>query len=416
MIRLNPEHILVLDTVRDDPACWARVQRMLPFLGGAEPQVVDDEALDAFVAGRAYPGRLLWGERENPRDPDVYFIRERYDPEEVQRERAKRFPHLHYRSLLGYGGVAWRRDGEPGWRAETGTVCQPAWELHSASGCPFRCSYCWFGDAIALKTNIEEQIAHLPEAFARAPQQAIWKWDNQTDVNAFEPEWDATAPMIERFGQETRRWLLLYTGKSDNVDFMLNLPHNGQTVICWSLSPETQASALEPKTAGAFERVESARKCQEAGYPVRFRFSPILPVVGWKDEYARLIARIFATTRPDVISLCPFGWMDVPQAERCLDLSVIDPEAVAAMRAQGRDADWKGSHSSPLPFDYRRQMLEFLIDEIQRYRTPTRVSICLDTPRMWEAIGARTGQSPERYFCNCGAHCAPAQPSRRAQP
>ena len=52
-------------------------------------------------------------------------------------------------------------------------------------------------------------------------------------------------------------------------------------------------------------------------------------------------------------------------------------------------------------------MLEFLIREIQGYRSETRISICLDSPRMWAALGESIGQSPDRYFCNCGAHCAP---------
>ena len=406
MLQLQPEHVVVLDTVMEDPLSRARVERMLPHLGGTQPQILGEAELDAFVAERAY-AYTRWGERENPRDPDVYFVRERWDSEAVHRERAARYPHLNYRGLLGYGGVGLRRDGTDEWRQQNGTVCQPAWEIHSVAGCPFRCAYCWFGDAIGLKTNIEEQIDHLPEAFALAPNQAIWKWDNQSDVNCFEPEWNAVAPMIERFGQETRRWLLLYTGKSDNVDFMLDARHNGQTVICWSLSPETQASALEPRTAGARERVEAAAKCQAAGYAVRYRFSPIIPVRDWRGEYARLIAHIFQATRPDVISLCPFGWMDVPTAERCLNLDVLDPEALSAMRAQGRDEDWQGTHSSPIPFEYRKMMLEFLIREIQGYRSETRISICLDSPRMWAALGESIGQSPDRYFCNCGAHCAP---------
>lgn len=407
MLSMQPEHVVVLESVMEDPLCQARVERMLPSLGGAQPRVMAEEELDAFVAERAYPSRALWGTCSQPRDPDVYFIREFYGSDEERQERARRLPHLRFRDLLGYGGVAYRRDGEPEWREKTGTVCQPAWELHSASGCPFRCAYCWFGQAVGIKTNIEEQIAHLPEAFARAPKQAIWKWDNQTDLNAFEPEWDTVGPMVERFARENRRWLLLYTGKSDNVDFLLDRKHEGQTVICWSLSPHTQASVLEPRTAGARERVEAAAKCQRAGYPVRFRFSPIIPVHGWREEYAALVEHISEATKPDVISLCPFGWMGLAETERCLGTDVLDPEALAAMRAEGADPDWKGTHRSALPFSLRQEMLSFLVDEIQRRDPETRISICLDTPRMWDALGARTGQSPDRYFCNCGEHCAP---------
>ncbi len=407
MLAMSPRHVVVHEDLLADPRSAARVERLSRAVSNLPPLVVDDRALDAFVAERHYPSNRMWGERERPEDPDLYLIRERWDDDQERQRRSERYPHLRYRNLLGYGGVAYRRDGGAEWREQTGTVCQPAWELHSASGCPFRCAYCWFGDAISLKCNVEEQIDHLPDAFALAPNQAIWKWDNQTDLNCFEPEWGGIAPMIERFSRETDRWLLLYTGKSDNVDFMLDLEHGGQTVICWSLSPATQAERVEVRTAGSRERVEAAARCQRAGYAVRFRFSPIIPVNGWREEYRELIRHIFEVTRPDVISLCPFGWMDVPRAEAVLGPELLDPEALAAMRRDGRDADWPGTHSSPIPFDYRRRMLDTLIDEIQSHGAATRISICLDTPRMWSALGERIGQQPDKYFCNCGAHCRP---------
>ncbi len=413
MLSLEPEHVVVLDEVMADPLSAARVERMLPHLGGATPLVLDETQLNEFLAERAY-GFVRWGQRAEPRDPDLYFVRARWDSPEVQRERAQRLPQLRYRGLLGYSSVNWRVDGEQEWREKQGTICQPAWEIHSASGCPFRCAYCWFGDGIGLYTNLEEQVEHLPEAFAKAPKQAIWKWDNQTDVNCFEPEWNAVAPWIERFGQEQERWLLLYTGKSDNVDFMLDLPHHGQTVICWSLSPATQATVLEPRTASSRGRVEAAAKCQQAGYAVRYRFSPIIPVRNWREEYHELIRHLFEVTRPDVISLCPLGWMDIPTVRSCIADDLLDPALVALWEHDGRDADWQGHHSSPLPFEFRREMLAFLIDEIQSHGTATRISLCLESPRMWAEFSERIGQHTDRYFCNCGAHCSPRPMERCA--
>jgi len=52
-------------------------------------------------------------------------------------------------------------------------------------------------------------------------------------------------------------------------------------------------------------------------------------------------------------------------------------------------------------------MLSYLIDEIHTYGDQTMISLCLESPRMWAALGDRLGQRPGAYFCNCGAHCAP---------
>ena len=53
------------------------------------------------------------------------------------------------------------------------------------------------------------------------------------------------------------------------------------------------------------DRIAAARKCQEAGYKVRFRLSPMVPVVGWQDGIRHMIARLFDETTPDLITMEP---------------------------------------------------------------------------------------------------------------
>ena len=75
-------------------------------------------------------------------------------------------PKVAAYSLLGT--VNWiykwfRPDGEPWWRDEHGgVVCQSAWQLHSVTGCPFRCDYCWFGAVCRLFVNLDEHPREAP--------------------------------------------------------------------------------------------------------------------------------------------------------------------------------------------------------------------------------------------------------------
>jgi hypothetical protein len=110
------------------------------------------------------------------------------------------------------------------------------------------------------------------------------------------------------------------------VDNLLALDPRGKTIIQWSVSAGTQSTVIEKETAPWDRRIEAARKCQDAGYIVRFRFSPIIPVRNWEQENAELIELIFQRTKPDVISLCSFGWMDVDEARACLDFGLLDPD------------------------------------------------------------------------------------------
>ena len=72
--------------------------------------------------------------------------------------------------------------------------------------------------------------------------------------------------------------------KSDNVDDILDLPHNGQTIIAWSMNNTMVSQKFEIGAPSFERRLAAARKVQEAGYRVRIRLDPIVPLrVGRED-------------------------------------------------------------------------------------------------------------------------------------
>ena len=246
-----------------------------------------------------------------------------------------------------------------------------------------------------------------------APKQRLYKWDNVSDVSCFEPEYGASRLLVERFAQETDRYLEIYVGKSANTDDLLDYDHQGRTILQWSISSPAQVASFEEGTDGMIERLEAARRCQEAGYIVRFRLSPIIPVKDWREENRLLLTEMFSRTRPDVVSLCPFGWMDVETARRRLDFDLLDEDFVRAMDAAApflRARGYTAGSGRPMPHDARYVMLDFLIDEIQRLSPDTVIALCLETEEMWRALGPRIGASPRNYVCNCGPYCTPGDP------
>ena len=406
--KLSPEAVYVTQSVENDPRSRQRAERMIAAMTAGEVvRNVDDAELNRIVAERGWETNTRWGEREEARDPDVVFtvFPGRLSTEE-KKARAQPYPNLRVNHLAEGVGWVYRGDGTPEWRKRTHSICQPAWQLHSVTGCPFRCAYCWLGNVINIRVNIEDLADFTAREIARLnPPQTIWKWDNVTDLNCFEPEYDAVRPMVELFAKQREHYLLLYTGKSDNVDFMLDYDHQGQTIIQWSLSPRTQSVALEPLTAPWDARVEAMRQCEEAGYQVRFRLSPIMPVKNWREEYTELIELIFSKTHPDVCALCMFGWMDFQVAERCLDLSLWDPIYVDAMRATAPFLE--GKRTGPIPHEARAAIYQHLIDEITRVSPKTPIALCLETPEMWRLFEEQLNQSAEEYVCVCGPYCTP---------
>jgi spore photoproduct lyase len=385
-----------------------RVERMLTAIDTPEiVRGVTDEQLAEMIESSGWGPRVNWGERAEPADPPVVFNTLKLHLSKEERDaRLERLPALKTWYLHGYLGFDWRRDGTPEWRRSSGRICQPGFELHSTCGCPFRCSYCYFGDVVNMAVNIEEFVDHVAARIRELqPPQSIYKWDNYADAIAWEPEYDATRLFIESFARDPDNYFLLYAGKSDNVDFMLDLEHNGRTIIQWSVSAETQSTQVEPETASGAERVRSAAKCQQAGYRVRFRFAPIVPVHGWREEYAELIAQMFEETRPDVVVFNAIGWMDFDRFERCMDLSLIEPKYVEMMRASAPLL--KGKPYGPLPHEARAEIYRFLMAEVRRVSPHTPMALCLETPAMWAELADLHRQHPDDYVCVCGPHCTP---------
>ena len=416
--RLRPEKVYVTEDVFQDRRAAARVEKMMSAVDGASAERVSYADLNE-IAPERWAAIPRWGANPEPHDPDMVMTMGKFWPEERQAAFRERYPNLHVRDLWGFRTTQWRSDGDMDQRQEfRGCICQSAWQLHTIDGCVFRCAYCGLGGLVRCFVNIEEYTEHLDEVCERKPFQRLYKWDNITDVTAFEPEYDASRLLVGYFAQKPDKYLEIYVGKSDNIDSLLPLDHKGKTILQWSVGARTQTARFEPETASWDQRVEAARRCQQAGYIIRFRFSPIIPVRNWKEENAELIARIFERTKPDVISLCPFGWMDLETARSVLDFDLLDPEFVAAMESaapflKARGFEFGGG--TPIPHDARAHMLKFLIDEIRKHSRTIPVSLCLETLEMWALFERELGMPahPEKtatYYCNCGPLCTPEHP------
>jgi hypothetical protein len=272
----------------------------------------------------------------------------------------------------------------------------------------------------------------LPELLDANPWLQLYKYDNQTDTIAFEPEYGALELLVRLFARRTPGdtipspattagdgsscppvYLMLYT-KSDNVDHLLGLDHRGHTIVSFTISSPTVAEHVEHATPGTAQRIAAAAKVQGGGYIPRVRFSPIVPVKGWRDELQGLCRDLLADVTPDVITIDLLGWMDPGCIDEIMDVSLLDPRFLEAMRHLFADGP-PGPGYWPrvkhiFPHDLRCEVYEFVIDEVQRHNPRVRVSLCNETVGMWDDLGPRLGMEPEDYVCGCGPTSVPGNP------
>jgi spore photoproduct lyase len=216
---------------------------------------------------------------------------------------------------------------------------------------------------------------------------------------------------VELFASQPGKYLELYVGKSSHVDYLTGYDHRGHTTCCWSVSTETQAREVEPRTASMEARLQAARTCQQAGYPVRIRFSPMVPTVGWEQEVRGMVRRMYELIEPEVLTVEPLRFCDYDAIVNLFRPGVLDPEYVESLRTIPDDAeDWQ---KKQFPDDLRIRLYRVVLEEVAVAGRGTPVALCREKRRVWDALRddfERMGQDPDHYVCNCGPQSAGANP------
>ena len=423
MYPVKPPHVFVHKRVYSSARAVARMERMLAAMGNPPTKEVDVGDTER-VLGLAGPRRYHEPMSRSVRmglvrpTPDASVLFNTFVWDEAERTPVDLTPHEDHASrriarlMAGVGDdfAFSRRDNLT--VAGVRYVCQGGWGLHSLQGCMHKCAYCYEGFIHNIMLDLEDFADHVFRVIEARPEQRLYRYDMYSDSICLEPEYGASALLSERFARTGDKYLLYYT-KSDNVDHLLDLPHEGHTIINWSMSCDTVSKTIERNTPDVWRRIKAAEKCQKAGYTVRGRFSPIVPIKGWREEYADTIREYLSRVKPDVITLDVLGWMGAASMRECFDVDSFDPE----FRNYFLDIERQGDPKRGKPYnpdgkqffshELRSKVYRFFIDEIRKHAPEQRISICMETPEMWEEYGAELGMSPENYVCCCGPTSVP---------
>jgi len=373
---------------------------MLEAIHGPQPCPVTDEELNQLVSDILARSHGRTGAVRNKEDPILILNAFSWEKEDALKEKLRRFPYLSDPMLLGQGAWGWRDASSCLTRWDG--VCQSAYEIHSIYGCLHACQYCHVGTILNVMLNLEEWSDRLRQQFQRWDQR-LYKYDNQSDTLLFEPEYGASRLLVPLFAETKNRYLLLYT-KSDNVEHLLELEPKGHTLINWSLSSDKVSRTIEIGAPILERRIQAARRCQEASYRVRFRISPLVPIRGWKEDYGNMLDLLFRTLRPDLITMDVLGWMTADSLKDCMDRDCLDEGALAALCTNPQGPPFSPHGKQLFHHGFREEAYRFLLKEIRGHDAQVPVSLCMETPDMWKALGPSLGMSPSNYVCCCGPH------------
>ncbi len=189
-------------------------------------------------------------------------------------------------------------------------LCRPYYKLVPISnGCPYYCVYCYlafvyrkYAPFIKININYDTMFRQIRKALANSQGKISFNMGEMLDSLALDHITNLTTMLVPFFSGFSKAYLMLLT-KSKNIDNLLAIKPNQQTVVSWSLNSRQMIETFESGTASLDERIEAARLCQQYGYRIRFRIDPGILYPSWQAGYADLIQKTLAVTKPENITL-----------------------------------------------------------------------------------------------------------------
>ncbi len=363
----------------------------------SEVELIPEEELGPALATLGRRQELRRGGLEGRRAPKQLVALARFEGQEL-------FPGYSWREL---------RSGRRELR-ERGVLCQTAVEVQSAVGCPFDCAYCPYTHFICANLDVEGFIDRVMRLVRERRSQSIYKLNNRSDTLGLEPELGLAPALVERFAGLEGKYLMLYS-KGDEVSALLDLRHERHTVACFTLTPEPLAQILETGAPAPAARLRAIARLAAAGYPIRVRLSPVVPILGWREAYDDLLARLAAVSRPELVTLWTLSMIELAELHRIFPPEALDPRALAEARAAAEEM--RGRKGAPFPPSLRASLYRELAAMVHARSPGTAVALCLETAEVWDATSTvLVPRRQQAFVCNCGPRATPGAIARCSRP
>lgn len=296
-------------------------------------------------------------------------------------------------------------------------VCPHFWEFIWATGCSFRpaCAWCYLqgtfrGDITPRFFEKEELEKQLEAWFNDVETLSCHLTDRHSDPQILVTGELADSLMGEqywkqKYGMPFSHWIIqsfekqkkhkvLFLTKSDKVENLLAINPHKQAIVSFSLNAEQVARQWEK---GAYtvspikDRIEMAGKLQDAGYEVRIRIDPMVPILEWERHYKELVDNIFSRLKPERITIGSLRGLE-STIRFCTDRTWVN--------FLSKDTTGWGRK---IPDDQRQTMYSTLINYLKKKYDFSKIGLCKETYEMWRKAAINAGTYP--YWSECKCNC-----------
>ena len=247
-----------------------------------------------------------------------------------------------------------------------------------------------FSPTVKIFVNIDEILDQITRITSKLSEPTAFYLGKLQDGLALDPLTGYSCLMVPFFAQQKNARLTLLT-KSAEVANLLDLDHQGHTILSWSLNPSDICDAFESNVPPPNERIAAMRKCADAGYPLRAVIMPIIPIEGWQNIYASFCENLLKLVPLERITLgqiCSYsGALQLTERK----LGKDNPISKMLEKVKSKDGRIR------FPIKLRIKVYKYLVDTIRKLQPKLQIGLCMEEADTFKTLDMKN------YIgcCNC---------------
>ncbi|MBL7125723.1 MAG: hypothetical protein ISS58_00755 [Dehalococcoidales bacterium] len=290
------------------------------------------------------------------------------------------------------GSIITRFDKTPIPTKEIDVVCPHFIELKWAYGCPFDCAWCYLKGTFRFQPtktkpvikDLKKVELHTRTFLEEVETPEILNTGEIADSLMGEGLSTPFSKFIIPMFEKQDRHKVLFLTKSDNIKNLLEISPHNQVIVSFSLNADEVAKKWENGAPSVDRRIEAGRKLNEAGYEVRVRIDPMVPVPEWEKLYIELVKQLFSNFIPSRITLGSL---------RGLQTTINGSTDKSWLEYLKENSNW----GKKVDFKTRREMYIKIVNYLKENYSYDEVALCKETLAMWGSLD----MDYKKIKCNC---------------
>ena len=294
-------------------------------------------------------------------------------------------------SKVNDGSIIKRFDKTHLAKKPTDVVCPHFLELKWAYGCPYDCAWCYLKGTFRFQPKGTSPVVKPYEKIELHTRKFLEEVETPEILNTGEiadslmhenDELPFSKFILPIFETQRLHKVLLLT-KSSNVNNLLDIEPHNQAIVSFSLNSIAVAKRWE-KAPSVLKRIKAAKKVFDAGYEVRIRIDPMVPIKNWQEQYLQLLDILFDNFIPERITLGSLRGLQ-STINGCTDKSWV--------KYLGESSNW----GKKIDFKMRYLIYLTIINQLRNEYSFNKVALCKETVEMWDALK----MDYKKIRCNC---------------